>query len=234
MTATNTEASTERTGWLSRTWRWWEKISAFLAIVALVDLTKQLIEWAKLIHEIAEKYAAVRAWLFGWLPFHVPPELHDPIVLLLLFFSVTNVGVYQRTKGTYISYIIKNALVERYDFQMSAVERAAKRIIQHAVVLTLIAIFVTSPYWFWPILSDVTTHFNIGSSVAGLIWVIIMIVGVFLVLIGSYFASGIITAIFDGAYLAWRWLLTTAAIFGALVAVNYAWVHWLEKLAEHH
>jgi hypothetical protein len=30
---------------------------------------------------------------------------------------------------------------------------------------------------------------------------------------------------------AWRWLLVTAAIFGALVAVNQVYVLWLEPLA---
>jgi hypothetical protein len=34
--------------------------------------------------------------------------------------------------------------------------------------------------------------------------------------------------------IAWRWVLTTAAIFGALVAINYAYVQWLEPLAKHH
>jgi hypothetical protein len=34
--------------------------------------------------------------------------------------------------------------------------------------------------------------------------------------------------------LAWRWVLTTAAIFGALVVINYAYIQWLEPLAEHH
>jgi hypothetical protein len=32
----------------------------------------------------------------------------------------------------------------------------------------------------------------------------------------------------------WRWLLATAAIFGVLVAINYAYIQWLEPLAEHH
>jgi hypothetical protein len=38
---------------------------------------------------------------------------------------------------------------------------------------------------------------------------------------------------FMAAVLAWRWVLTTAAIFGSLVATNYAYVQWLEPLAEH-
>jgi hypothetical protein len=35
----------------------------------------------------------------------------------------------------------------------------------------------------------------------------------------------------EGAFVAWRWVLTTAAIFGALVVINQVYVLWLEPLA---
>jgi hypothetical protein len=52
---------------------------------------------AALIHWIVENYALVKNLLFGWLPFHIPPEWHDYILLFFIIFSVTNVGFYQRT-----------------------------------------------------------------------------------------------------------------------------------------
>jgi hypothetical protein len=36
MTTTDIEEKTTRNSWLNHSWRYWEKISAFLAIVALV------------------------------------------------------------------------------------------------------------------------------------------------------------------------------------------------------
>jgi hypothetical protein len=84
--------------------RWrsaWEKLATALAVISLVDLSGQLIKWAALIHWIVERYAIVRNWLFGWLPFHVPPEWRNYIVLFLAVFSVTNLGFYQRTGRTY-------------------------------------------------------------------------------------------------------------------------------------
>ena len=44
----------------------------------------------------------------------------------------------------------------------------------------------------------------------------------------------VILFILPAVFIAWRWVLTTATIFGALVAVNYAYVLWLAPLAEHH
>jgi hypothetical protein len=188
------EASTERNSWLSRGWRWWEKISAFLAIIALVDLTGQLIKWASIIHWLAEKYAAVRAWLFGWLPFHILPEWHDPIVLFLIVVSVTNVGVYQRTghtAGTEASQVL-SAFLRGKEFAEAR---------WFAVVLVFVAALGIAVGEF-------------GNT---------LLLGVFIIVL----FSGVVL-------LAWRWVLTTAAVFGALAAVNYAWVHWLEKLAERH
>jgi hypothetical protein len=94
MTTADHEASTVPAGVLRRSW---EKIAIVLAVIGLVDVSSQLIKWAASIHWIATKYAIVRAWLFGWLPFHIPPEWHDPIVLFLIILSVTNVGVYRET-----------------------------------------------------------------------------------------------------------------------------------------
>jgi hypothetical protein len=110
MGTADTEASTmPQAGWLRRTW---EKVATVIAVVGLIDFTGQLIHWAKLIHEIVTQYAVVRGWLFGWLPFHIPPQWHDPIVLLLIFFSMTNVGLYRRTRHTFFYHIRHNFWTE--------------------------------------------------------------------------------------------------------------------------
>jgi hypothetical protein len=37
----------------------------------------------------------------------------------------------------------------------------------------------------------------------------------------------------SGALTAWRWIVFTAAVFAALIAVNEVYVRWLEPLAVH-
>jgi hypothetical protein len=97
----------EPRGWLRSTW---EKIATVMAVISLVDITGQLIKWMALIHWVATHYAIARAWLFGWLPFHIPPEWHDPIVLTLILLSVTNVGVHRKTRHTFIYHFVDEAL----------------------------------------------------------------------------------------------------------------------------
>jgi DNA-binding transcriptional MocR family regulator len=85
---TDTKEPNERNDWLGQRLRnTWEKVATVLAVIGLIDVSGQLIHWAELIHWIAEHYAAVRTWLFGWLPFHIPVEWHDPIVLFFIFFE---------------------------------------------------------------------------------------------------------------------------------------------------
>ena len=45
--------------------------------------------------------------------------------------------------------------------------------------------------------------------------------------------AAFIVVLFGAAVLAWRWVLTTVAIFGALIIINQVYVLWLEPLAEH-
>jgi len=189
-----------------------------LAVIGLIDVSQQLIDWAAFIHRIVEKYAIVRAWLFGWLPFHIPPEWHDPIVLLLIFFSVTNAGIYRRTKGTYMSYIIKNSALAGGWSALTIV--GFIKIAVHMVIFFTLFVALMSQWrghelhiWYFDFL--IVFVFLIASTTV------------------AFGGTGIVLALFDGVILAWRWLLTTAAFFGALVAVNQVYVLWLEPLAEH-
>jgi hypothetical protein len=218
MTTTNTEAPTEGTSLLNRSWHWWEKASAFLAIVALVDLTGQLIKWASIIHWLAEQYAAVRAWLFGWLPFHIPPEWHDPIVLLLILFSVTNVGLYRRTRRTLLYFLF--FLGEDKETAELTQHISSRQFYFIWTSALAVAIIVTSYAFFFGNLIGLANQEKYPISVA----IIIVIITSFI--LGANVLCYLVVA--------WRWVLTTTAIFGTLVAVNLAYVQWLEPLAEHH
>jgi hypothetical protein len=131
MATADTEAPTmPQAGWLRRTW---EKIATVLAVIGLIDLSSQLIHWAALIHWVATKYAIVRAWLFGWLPFHIAPEWHDPIVLFLIFFSVTNLGYYQKTKRMFMLFIVKYINTGIWDDITEAFKRHNRSVVVHHI-----------------------------------------------------------------------------------------------------
>jgi hypothetical protein len=200
MPTVDNEASVARAGWVRRTW---EKIATVLAVIGLIDVSKQLIEWAEWVHWIATQYAIVRTWLFGWLPFHVPPELHDPIVLFLIFFSVTNVGLYRKTGFAIISRV-------RVD-----IWRVLPRFVGASLFLALQITFVA--------------HRAYPSDMPFLNRYIVALTISFV----GYGILGLIIAEVVFALIAWRWVLGTAAIFGALVAVNQVYVLWLEPLATH-
>ncbi len=212
MATTEMEAPTERAGWLRRGW---EKIATVLAVIGLVDVSGQLIKWAALIHWIATKYAAVRNWLFGWLPWHIPPEWHDPIVLFLIFLSVTNIGVYQKTGRTIPSIISSDAKdnsIERFLGELPVFIGIGSTAM--VVISVYIGLFI------FPV-----PHY--GDYYGDFIDVLFYRAGVIL------FCVTFLSMCFIFGVVARRWVLTTAAIFGALVAVNYAYVQWLEPLAEH-
>jgi hypothetical protein len=220
MPSTNINASAERAGWLSQTW---EKVATVLAVIGLIDVSSQLIKWASLIHWVAEHYAAVRTWLFGWLPFHIPKEWHDPIVLLLIFFSVVNVGVYQRTGHTIISFWRKPYKPGdiRLDDYFVGMDFPAGMI---AIIAGFMGFFYTVK-----ILSMID-----NSPIHGFIDIVVRIPLLIIPITIGILIAMLSIVMFAFARVAWRWLLTTAAIFVALVAINYAYVQWLEPLAEHH
>jgi hypothetical protein len=201
MAAAETEASTTSAGPLRRRW---EKIATVLAVIGLVDLTGQLIKWAALIHWVAEKYAAIRTWAFSWLPFHIPPKWHDPIVLSLVTFSVLHVYVYQKT-GRSSSETLRN-------------DQSWNR-------LVFLTAFITIGIVGWISMDiDIFTHLQTvewTSRTTDIIPVVSVIIY-------------IVAVISIAPFIAWRWILITAAFFGALVLFNQAYLIWLEPLAEHH
>jgi hypothetical protein len=168
--------------------RAWEKIATVLAVIGLIDLSSQLNKWAALIHWFGEKYAIAREWLFGWLPFHIPPGWHDPVVLFLILFSVTNVGVRRRTGRTAISIAFQTW-------------REAGEEIWTLIAMAFVFVFI-------PAISILVGEGSVDELFSGVGLII------FLIFLG-------------GLFLAWRWVLTTVAIFCALIVANYIYLHWL-------
>jgi hypothetical protein len=203
----------------------WPKIANVLAILSLIELTHQLVEWAAFIHEIAVRYAVVRNWMFSILPFTVPPGWHDYIVLCLIYLSVTNIGFYQRTGRMFFSRMLRQAAFEHY------LRRHASRRLR-----------LGGPLLF----ADIEKRDKSDEIVVLVSYIVgaIGLLGFFASIIYvNFFApinerpfdarvallwSGVTVLIASGALFAWRWILGTALVFGAIVAINEMYVHWMK------
>ena len=184
----------------------------------LVDLTSQLIKWAGLIHWLAVRYAGVRSWLFSWLPFHIPPEWHNYIVLLMIFLSVANVGFYKQTGKFYffqalitpVVLLFGGLPVDESDLKRkSGIDGLALQITEFCSLMLSQAVLLSAGAW--------VAHF-FGYTASPIFWEV-MKWGSLCALIG---ASGILVA--------WRWLIGTAFLFGMLVGINEIYVRWLESV----
>jgi hypothetical protein len=221
---------------LSRTWSiilsLWPTAATIVAIIGLVDLTHQLIEWAEIVHWIAVKYAVVRSTCFAWVPLiRVPPAWQDLIVLTSILLSVSNVGYYQKTGKFFLPRLILAVLVTGDDTNPLRRDPTLKYF--HAAYL--------------PHISTEELAKHLGMSIAdsyllklGADAAIIPGVGTFAFLLAFFFGwigkdtfvfgmagSFIVFSLFVGGVLvAWRWLLSTVFIFLALIAVNEAYVVW--------
>jgi len=196
----------------------WEKVATVLSLIGLVDLTSQLIKWAGLIHWLAVRYAGVRSWLFSWLPFHIPPEWHNYIVLLMIFLSVANVGFYKQTGKFYffqalitpVVLLFGGLPVDESDLKRkSGIDGLALQITEFCSLMLSQAVLLSAGAW--------VAHF-FGYTASPIFWEV-MKWGSLCALIG---ASGILVA--------WRWLIGTAFLFGMLVGINEIYVRWLESV----
>ena len=196
----------------------WEKVATVLSLIGLVDLTSQLIKWAAVVHWLAVRYAGVRAWLFSWLPFHIPPEWHDYIVLLTIFLSVANVGFYKQTGKLYLFQALITPVLllfgaisvdESILKRKSGIDGLALEMTELCGLMFSQAFMLSLGVW--------VAHF-FGYDASPFFWTV-MKWGSLCGLIG---ASGIL--------IAWRWLIGTAGLFGMLVGINELYVRWLEPV----
>jgi hypothetical protein len=188
------------------------KVSTVLALIGLVDLTSQLIKWAALIHWIASEYAICRTWLFGWLPFHIPPEWHNYIVLSVILFSVTNVGFYRQTGEL---YFVELLLLPTRLIGISPIwER------RHVADADGLIFRISEFCWIVSLNIPIIYFLSLGLH---------HFFGVELPPIppqAKWLALGAFMGA-TGILIAWRWILGTAFLFGILVGINEIYVHWL-------
>ena len=202
---------------------WWDKVATVLALISLVDLTSQLIKWAALIHSIATQYAAARTWLFGLLPFHIPPEWHDYIVLLAIFFSVANVGFYRQTGEIYLLRLGVIPLL--WAIGATAVQ---KEELKRTNKIDRVALAVTEVGFL--LLSNVVTYSLLGWGVYLMLGYDNRLVGWManpLVLVTVKYLGLCALVGASGLLIAWRWIIGTSALFGVLVAVNEIYMRWI-------
>jgi hypothetical protein len=211
--------------------RVFERIMTVLAIIGLIDVAKQLVEWAELIHSVADKYRFVKEWLFAWLPFHIPPEWHDYIILLSILFTVTSVGFHQRTGRAYALFALQLVVSEVGDILLSCIRWTGLWTPNHKPLL---------------IETAVVQEVGIPERVYSLLW--IPTIALLLLVLGSiapkpafgwgisivigfaygFFGMMLTYILVLGAVIAWRWVATTAAVFTGLVVVNEIYMHWLK------
>jgi hypothetical protein len=219
--STSRGPSFKNTVWLQSLSRGlWSKAATILAVIGLVDLTHQLIEWASIIHQIAMKYAEVRELLFAWVPFHIPQKWHDPIILAGILLSVINVGFYRSTGEFYFSALINTSLVfvGKDKFRDRTPDRLTNNIDFWIYNFSLLGAFIFFMLgWIAMILSIVVGFIWIDEPITHnpLLYVMAISILLFLFLV-------------VGSLLAWRWIIVTALLFVGLFAVNEVYVSWLK------
>lgn len=227
---------------------WWKKVATFLTILGLADFFSQSVKWANAIHWLVSHYASAKLWLFSWLPLHVPAEWHDVIIITLITFSITNIGFHQKTGKTYAAHLVRFALMSAWELILMAGAAFNGRImikyqeirkmnsywneyksdkislfiaIFSISIIVIFSILYSLFYYFgeflvsaWPQLGAARTFFlehehDVSNATA---------------ILGFALASG--------AIVAWRWILGTLGAFATLLAINEAYVRWLEPFAQ--
>jgi hypothetical protein len=275
MTTTQSETTASTSGpWLSVARKWWGHAGSILFILGLANLFDNVLNWARNVNWIVSKYAGVREWFFAWLPFSVHPIWQDIIVIVLVVFTVTNIGFYQRTGRTYVGYV-----AQYVPFMLASMLLPFALSFGSLYLLSVLSNYVASgpdvPTWFlvvsliviafsipvgldlrerlpWPkpvrrwyailegrsnassrLLERDRIAWRMTAIVAGIAAVVYFTSGFYAHRFGIHptLLSMIGIALFyfalSGAFLAWRWVLGTVAVFGLLVVVNFVYVRWL-------
>jgi hypothetical protein len=177
---------------------WWSKIATFLAILSLVDVTHQVVEWATIIHAIMSIYVTTREWLFGWLPFRIPPAWHNYIILACMAFSVGNIGYYKTTGRIFAFAVAKTLTGHGDDFSTLAGHRgddlsskgALKFVLTVSVWLVIGAFFVVAFCYIAGIAIMIYEPFrNIWALTLIPVWLLLISGAMFSILVAYYYGS---------------------------------------------
>jgi hypothetical protein len=222
-------------------WSWanffrgpWQYFATAIALISLVDVSKQLIKWAALIHLVAEKYAEWRTWLFSWSPIHFPPEWHNYIVLGCVVFSVSNVGYYRKTGSIFLVDALTKPAERFRKFSISP-SMGMDLLDILAYVVTLLCTCLTA-LWIVAIFGggairlgyDVFLNNETVSTAFQFTWG--RVFAEFASLALDWLLIGTLTAS-SGILIAWRWILFIGFLFSALVGVNEIYIHWHAPIA---
>ena|ERR1700683_103929 len=204
-----------------KTWSWgdfarspWNVIAVPLALMALVDLTGQRIEWAALPDWLAEKYATWTSWAFSWSPIHIPGEWHNYIVLVCIFFSVANSSYRRKTDNSFIADLLTFEL-SRYRSDSHKPIYVGKgwqeKLDDLAAVVTSSAMFVVvvlAAGGCFLMFMSFFISIHTATMVSYGKWPLILAV-----IIGS------------GPFFAWRWILSAGLLFVLLAVGDELYLH---------
>jgi hypothetical protein len=206
-----------------KTWSWgdfargpWNLVAVPLTLIVLVDLTARLINWAASIQWLADEYETWRALAFSRSPIAIPFEWDDYVVLLCVFFSVTNVSYRRRTGRSFITDLLSFG-VSRSLYEVALPRSLSKgwqtRIDDLAALVTgcaAVALIALLPAYCFLSFMSFFVSFHISTIVAYGKWPLVLTL-----IVGS------------GFLIAWRWLLTIGLLFALLMVGNGVYLHWL-------
>jgi len=178
----------------------WNLIAFPLALIILVDLTARLVEWPALLNWVAEQYAMGTAWILSFSPITIPLEWNNYVVLLCVFFGVTNASYHRKTGDSFVvdllSFELSRPLFENNPQRITFQNKSwGEQLDDFAAVVTssgmIIVIAFVPTYCFLTFMSFFI-KFHTATMVPYGKWLFILAV-----ILGS------------GLFIAWRWILTT-------------------------
>lgn len=215
--------------------RYWRRIALVLALFNLASLFDNYVKWSRWINLAVSHYQAARDWAFAWLPFRVPEDWRDIVVLFLVLLSLTVGGVRSSTGHNYILWLFGTAIGAAIgtvvDVLRSPLDWVGKLGLRfHGIARLLDRIEAFGEH----LKPDIISNRRLGEMIVLLVGHLMLLamagatlfagiddyrLAPVMFLLGLWFASG--------GYFAWRWLLATATAFAALLAVNWVYVSWL-------
>lgn len=206
-----------------KTWSWrdfalgpWNLIGVPLALIDLVDLTGQRIEWTALVDWLAEEYATWTSWALSWSPIQIPDEWNNYIVLLCVVFGVTNASYRRKTGNSFIadvlSFGLSHSLYDGDQQRPKFLDKGWQERLDDlaAIVTTSAVIFVIAllPAYCFLLFMSFFISIQTAAIVAYGKWPLI-----FAVIVGA------------GPFFAWRWVLSIGLLFVLLVVGNEVYLH---------
>lgn len=223
-----------------RALRWWRRIGLLMNSVGLASLFDNVVKWARWIHWTIGQYRFVRDWAFGLLPFQLPDDWRDSVVIAFVILVTTLKGLELQdrlwlikrlailcTFGLAIGLLVFgldwSAFAAGYLQSGTAILGATIGISIIAFQIAREASAIETPWYRQPEAIAV-----IVVALALVTWVAVqMWINSTVSVAGAEIAWLIYAWIFAGGFFAWRWTLLTAGAFCALLAINAMYLRLL-------